>query len=84
MKPYEKCEGEAEILGHRVDLGRIENPLLRAVLRQRAGKDFLFAYKDHTDHNQQHSDYSDHREYGDHTDHSDRHVDYKDTSYHTI
>lgn len=74
MKGYD-LNGEADVLGHHVDLDKITNPLLSAVIRQRIGKDFIFAYKDvHTDSD--HKDYSDHREkYGDHVDHREKYDD---------
>lgn len=82
-----ELKGEAEILGHRVELSRIKNPLLRRVLRHRCGKDFLFGYgdADHTESIKKGSPrykeaYSDHREYGDHTDHTEKkkYDDYSD------
>ncbi len=60
-----------DLMGRTVDLDLIENPHLRRAIRERLG-DFLFFYRDHTDH----SEYGDHTEkysekYGDYYDHTD-------------
>ena len=55
---------QCEIMGHRVDLDRL-NPKIRSVFERRCGgSDFMFRgghtdYKDHTDRYSDHSDYSD-------------------------
>ena len=67
------------IMGHTVDLNRIENPQLRRVIQESVtSDDFLFRRGKHTDE-KKHSDYRDYTEYKDHIDHREKYHDkYRD------
>ncbi len=64
---YAKLEGVAEILGHEVDLSRIENPaLMRSIKSRLISRNYKETY---SEHHKQHSDYRDTRPYSDHREH---------------
>lgn len=62
-----------EIMGHKVDLDKIQNPLLRRIARERRFKGV--SYSDHREYTERHKDYSDHRE------HYNEHREYFDSGY---
>ena len=81
-KEYVQLEGIVEIMGHKIDLSKIKNPLLIQVIRGRIMRhEFLFGYNEHTDHTESSSyndhSYKDHR-YEDYADHSERYSEYSD------
>lgn len=59
----------AEIMGHKVDIRKVSNRVLRRVIRERKDE-FMFLYGDHDEYNEEHKEYSDHREkYKEHKEH---------------
>ncbi len=58
-------EAEVEVLGHTVELRRVQNPrLIKAIVDRKPC--FLFNYGDHSDGHTEHSeDYSDYSDYDD-------------------
>lgn len=72
----------AEIMGHKVDVKKLNNPALRRVIREREDCiEFMFGYDDHEEHNEEYKDYSDHKEKYKEWNEYKKHKEYKDCGW---